>query len=72
MIDSHYPSQSSKDSNHSMFTISKLFAVRVSMYLILLNCRYLAHGTATDFMFDIVKVPMAFTFEVCQSMALFS
>ncbi|XP_050366654.1 inactive metallocarboxypeptidase ecm14 isoform X2 [Argentina anserina] len=25
---------------------------------------YLAHGTATDFMYDIVKVPMAFTFEV--------
>nr|XP_028946088.1 carboxypeptidase A2-like [Malus domestica] len=25
---------------------------------------YLAHGTATDFMFDIVKVPMAFTFEI--------
>ncbi|KAF9686620.1 hypothetical protein SADUNF_Sadunf02G0008100 [Salix dunnii] len=25
---------------------------------------YLAHGTATDFMYDIVKVPMAFTFEI--------
>ncbi|CAN6682945.1 unnamed protein product [Malus baccata var. baccata] len=25
---------------------------------------YLAHGTATDFMFDIVRVPMAFTFEI--------
>lgn len=28
--------------------------------------RYLAHGTATDFMYDIAKVPMAFTFEVCE------
>lgn len=27
--------------------------------------RYFAHGTATDFMYDIVGVPMAFTFEVC-------
>ncbi|GAB2300443.1 hypothetical protein Dimus_034486 [Dionaea muscipula] len=26
---------------------------------------YLAHGTATDYMYDIAKVPMAFTFEVC-------
>nr|GMD46726.1 mast cell carboxypeptidase A [Ipomoea batatas] len=26
---------------------------------------YLAHGTATDYMYDIVRVPMAFTFEVC-------
>ncbi|KAF5455664.1 hypothetical protein F2P56_025214 [Juglans regia] len=25
---------------------------------------YLAHGTATDFMYDVVKVPMAFTFEI--------
>ncbi|XP_028784651.1 metallocarboxypeptidase A-like protein ARB_03789 isoform X2 [Neltuma alba] len=25
---------------------------------------YLAHGTATDFMYDIVRVPMAFTFEI--------
>ncbi|KAK2997795.1 hypothetical protein RJ639_028567 [Escallonia herrerae] len=25
---------------------------------------YLAHGTATDYMFDIVGVPMAFTFEI--------
>ncbi|RWW22693.1 hypothetical protein GW17_00013091 [Ensete ventricosum] len=25
---------------------------------------YLAHGTTTDYMYDIVKVPMAFTFEV--------
>ncbi|KAJ4849804.1 hypothetical protein Tsubulata_031522 [Turnera subulata] len=25
---------------------------------------YLAHGTATDFMYEIVKVPMAFTFEI--------
>ncbi|KAL4186505.1 hypothetical protein AMTRI_Chr09g34250 [Amborella trichopoda] len=25
---------------------------------------YLAHGTATDYMYDIVKVPMAFTFEI--------
>lgn len=25
---------------------------------------YLAHGTATDFMYDIVRIPMAFTFEI--------
>lgn len=25
---------------------------------------YLAHGTATDFMYDIAKVPMSFTFEI--------
>ncbi|XP_061372824.1 metallocarboxypeptidase A-like protein TRV_02598 isoform X2 [Gastrolobium bilobum] len=25
---------------------------------------YFAHGTATDFMYDIVRVPMAFTFEI--------
>lgn len=25
---------------------------------------YLAHGTATDYMYDVVKVPMAFTFEI--------
>ncbi|KAF8410319.1 hypothetical protein HHK36_002846 [Tetracentron sinense] len=25
---------------------------------------YLAHGTATDYMYDIVKVPLAFTFEI--------
>ncbi|KAJ7957963.1 Carboxypeptidase [Quillaja saponaria] len=25
---------------------------------------YLAHGTATDYMYDIVRVPMAFTFEI--------
>ncbi|CAL2232927.1 unnamed protein product [Prunus armeniaca] len=25
---------------------------------------YLAHGTSTDYMFDIVRVPMAFTFEI--------
>ncbi|XP_031254636.1 metallocarboxypeptidase A-like protein TRV_02598 [Pistacia vera] len=25
---------------------------------------YLAHGTATDYMFDVVRVPMAFTFEI--------
>ncbi|KAE8057375.1 hypothetical protein FH972_014076 [Carpinus fangiana] len=25
---------------------------------------YLAHGTATDFMYDIARVPMAFTFEI--------
>lgn len=25
---------------------------------------YLAHGTATDYMYDIAKVPMAFTFEI--------
>lgn len=28
--------------------------------------RYLAHGTATDYMYDIARVPMAFTFEVCE------
>uniref|UniRef100_A0A5B7BQV2 Putative carboxypeptidase A6 n=1 Tax=Davidia involucrata TaxID=16924 RepID=A0A5B7BQV2_DAVIN len=26
--------------------------------------RYLAHGTATDYMYDIARVPMAFTFEI--------
>lgn len=26
--------------------------------------RYLAHGTTTDYMYDIAKVPMPFTFEV--------
>jgi hypothetical protein len=31
--------------------------------------RYFAHGTATDFMYDVVRVPMAFTFEVCMSMS---
>ncbi|KAF6172440.1 hypothetical protein GIB67_006953 [Kingdonia uniflora] len=25
---------------------------------------YLAHGTATDYMYDVLKVPMAFTFEI--------
>ncbi|PIA46859.1 hypothetical protein AQUCO_01500416v1 [Aquilegia coerulea] len=25
---------------------------------------YLAHGTATDYMYDVMKVPMAFTFEI--------
>ncbi|XP_045813481.1 uncharacterized protein LOC123907293 isoform X1 [Trifolium pratense] len=25
---------------------------------------YFAHGTATDFMYDVVRVPMAFTFEI--------
>lgn len=29
--------------------------------------RYLAHGTATDYMYDVARVPMAFTFEVCES-----
>lgn len=29
-----------------------------------MSFRYLAHGTATDYMYDVVKVPMAFTFEV--------
>lgn len=29
--------------------------------------RYFAHGTATDFMYDVVRVPLAFTFEVCIS-----
>lgn len=29
--------------------------------------RYLAHGTTTDYMYDIAKVPMPFTFEVSQS-----
>jgi len=28
---------------------------------------YLAHGTTTDYMYDIAKVPMPFTFEVRQS-----
>jgi len=28
--------------------------------------RYLAHGTATDYMYDIARVPMSFTFEVCE------
>lgn len=26
--------------------------------------RYFAHGTATDFMYDVVRVPLAFTFEI--------
>ena len=29
-----------------------------------ISLRYLAHGTSTDYMYDIVKVPLAFTFEV--------
>lgn len=28
--------------------------------------RYLAHGTATDYMYDVARVPVAFTFEVCE------
>ncbi|PIA46860.1 hypothetical protein AQUCO_01500416v1 [Aquilegia coerulea] len=28
---------------------------------------YLAHGTATDYMYDVMKVPMAFTFEVSKT-----
>lgn len=32
----------------------------------MLDFRYLAHGTATDYMFDVVRVPMSFTFEVCE------
>ena len=31
----------------------------------LLDSRYLAHGTATDYIYDVVRTPMAFTFEVC-------
>lgn len=34
--------------------------------------RYLAHGTATDYMYDVAKVPMAFTFEVFEMQTLFS
>uniref|UniRef100_A0A453MYN6 Peptidase M14 carboxypeptidase A domain-containing protein n=1 Tax=Aegilops tauschii subsp. strangulata TaxID=200361 RepID=A0A453MYN6_AEGTS len=29
--------------------------------------RYLAHGTTTDYLYDIAKVPMPFTFEVSSS-----
>jgi hypothetical protein len=36
------------------------------MLLFLLSTRYLAHGTTTDYMYDIEKVPMPFTFEVSQ------
>lgn len=32
--------------------------------IIIISNRYLAHGTTTDYMFDIARVPMAFTFEV--------
>ena len=32
--------------------------------------RYLAHGTATDYMYDVVRVPMAFTFEVREMQSL--
>lgn len=35
---------------------------------ILFFYRYLAHGTATDYIYEIAKVPMAFTFEVCEMM----
>lgn len=34
------------------------------------NFSYLAHGTSTDYMHDIVKVPMAFTFEVSSTTKL--
>lgn len=36
----------------------------------MLDFRYLAHGTATDYMYDVVRVPMAFTFEVCEMQTL--
>jgi len=41
-----------------------LYIIHSSKFLTCLS-RYFAHGTATDFMYDIVGVPMAFTFEVC-------
>lgn len=28
------------------------------------NGRYLAHGTATDYMFEVLKVPMPYTWEI--------
>jgi len=37
-----------------------------------LNFRYLAHGTATDYIYDVVKAPMAFTFEVCVTEVTYS
>ena len=36
------------------------------------NFRYLAHGTVTDYMYDVVRVPMAFTFEVFEMETFFS
>lgn len=36
----------------------------------MLDFRYLAHGTATDYMFNVVRVPMSFTFEVCEMQSL--
>jgi hypothetical protein len=39
---------------------------KTNTYLILLFTRYFAHGTTTDYMYDIEKVPMPFTFEVSQ------
>lgn len=27
-------------------------------------CRYLAHGTATDYMYDVLKIPLSFTWEI--------
>lgn len=43
-----------------------MFITSFHKFELLFNSRYLAHGTATDFMYDVVKVPMAFTFEVCE------
>ncbi|KAK3436905.1 hypothetical protein EUGRSUZ_E03516 [Eucalyptus grandis] len=38
--------------------------MEVSVIHFLLMLLYLAHGTATDYMYDIARVPMAFTFEI--------
>jgi hypothetical protein len=47
-----------------MLVIIILFFITKDRELGIFHCRYLAHGTATDYMYEIVKVPMAFTFEV--------
>ena len=55
---------------HSLYNTSNLRVLRSSNVIPsseFWTClsRYFAHGTATDFMYDVVGVPMAFTFEVC-------
>lgn len=49
-----------------MFIASNFF----NEFINVLDFRYLAHGTATDYMFDVVRVPMSFTFEVCKMQTL--
>ncbi|GAB2232454.1 hypothetical protein Droror1_Dr00011487 [Drosera rotundifolia] len=66
--------------DHKNTTPDGLFTIRMKSILKVLNQRhfhdrcmvgsgggsvgYLAHGTATDYMYEIAKVPMAFTFEI--------